>query len=155
MTLACPKCGGNQLQNVRMIYEGGVNKSSISGYTFNTDGSNNSLGSFRGSNTSTSALAQRFAPPDTDRAGRIRSAMTSAWIGGAVSLFIGLVCFLFSTIMGVSLFILGAALIGYGYYKQSQLDDATRQDLYEGEKLLKWANSVVCHTCGNQFVAAR
>ncbi|QLG11015.1 hypothetical protein HLB42_09695 [Deinococcus sp. D7000] len=163
MTLACPKCGGNQLQSIRMIYEGGVNRSSMSGYTFATDGSNNSVGAFQGTKTSTSALAQRFAPPDTGRVDRIQKSVRESWMLGAIPLAIGLF-FLVASVSGndysVMNFIvwppilLGAGFIAYGFYEKSKIDEATQQDYRAGEKLLEWSNTVVCHTCGNQFIGA-
>ena len=169
MAILCPKCGGNQVQSVKMVYQNGVSTSVISGQSrgiaFSGDGNlYGTVNNFNGTNLSKTALAQQFAPPDTGHIERLSKKIGEhtmhLWASVAAVIFS---IFMLKSDTSQAFFIGFFAFIGgvggtiiYSIMLTSakgQMNTASDNDQIERERLSEWNNSFTCFTCGNVFQA--
>lgn len=170
MAILCPKCGGNQVQSVKMVYQNGVSTSLISGQSrgvaFGGDGNlYGTVNSFNGTNLSKTALAQRFTPPDVGHMERLNKKINES----TMYLWISIAAIIFSIFVIVVLKADNAQLFFFAFFAfiggvggtivysimlstaKSEMNTARYNDERERKKLGEWNNSFTCFTCGNVF----
>ena len=133
-----------------MLYQGGVSTGVVKGMTLDTYGNGgNSVGVFKGVSTSTTALAQRFAPPKVNH---LSDAQAYAAIWGGSALGFLLVAWvsqvpgftILAVLIAIFCGIMSARFVAY-------FRPASTKDAQARAQLARWERSLACLTCGNTF----
>jgi DNA-directed RNA polymerase subunit RPC12/RpoP len=142
----CPRCGGTNVQLLRMVYEAGTQETSLAGVGVGLGSGGPGLGVAGGLGMTTSLLASRCRPPGDTMA----SGIAVASVG--IALVLGMLIFLdvdsggglLSVLLGPVLVLSEIGLIK-GYL-------AARAGFRR--QLRTWSETVICLTCGETFLSA-
>lgn len=165
--ITCRACGGGNVQRAQMIWELGTGTQMTAGAAvgghFNAQGGfSPSVHSIRTETQTRTRLAERYAPPITDRAAKSREhrmyAIVALIIGSPIALITwnsiatnpgynpgrGLLCLIG---MGLAL----AGLVGV-IWKSIQLPAEEELDAADRKRQPQWEQTWACLSCGNEWV---